>query len=140
MTANPIEDQLDAAEREAEHLFRNAGDMVGQEIVCGSTISFKVSEKFHKSLESPEARICPHSAPGPRPIFGAAILPGVVGCFTCMEPLIRARRTLDEMGGNGRTCDGCGEKAMEGMEGLIRVGALLLYVNLCMTCEQQENS
>lgn len=139
MTANPLEDQMDAAEREAEKLFTTTGKFVGGEITCAGPLGTRVAEEFQTALELPGARMCPHlGATGPQPFFGAACLPGVVACVNCLRPLVEAKRFFDAADGKGRTCDACKQKSMSGHDGLIHYGMLLLQVSLCCECAEHE--
>lgn len=139
MAANPLEDQMDAAEREAEKLFTRTGNFVGSDITHAGDIGTRVAEEFQSSLELPNARMCPHlGALGPQPMFGAACLPAVVACIDCLRPLVEAKRFFDQADGNGRTCDACKRKATSGHDGLIHYGMLLLHVSLCCECAEHE--
>jgi hypothetical protein len=136
MTANPIDDQFDAATNEAADIFAKANgrlDTVERSCDDGS-IGAAITQRFQDSLETPQARCCPHILDGPQPAYAYGALPGLMGCMNCMGPLITAKQLMERMEGNGRVCDGCGDRVEQWHDSLIQRGPLLLLANVCCFC------
>lgn len=136
MTANPIDDQFDAASKEAAAIFADANGRVDTvERTCGEgTIGGNIGQRFQESLETPEARCCPHILNGPQPAYGYSALPGLIGCMNCMSPVIQAKQLMEKIEANGRICDGCGDRVDKWHDSLIQRGPLLLLANVCCFC------
>jgi hypothetical protein len=135
--ADPIKDQVDAASRDAEERFLKAVKAMNEtytETAPGSVLK-TVVEQFMERLHAPGVgRKCPHIGNAPQVIFGSACVPGVIGCSECTMELASLKHQLDQVDGNGRTCDHCKRKAREGQTGMAQHGPLLLQVSLCNPC------
>jgi hypothetical protein len=134
MTANPNQDQMDAATEEAHGMWKATGEMMEtvQRECTGDSVGGRIAQRFLNSLDTPEARMCPHVT-GPQPIVGSACVPGVVGCPLCIQLLVKAKRALDRSTG-GRICDSCGDRTNEYHPALMQRGPLLLDISVCRFC------
>lgn len=135
MTADPREDQFDAASSEAADIFAQAnGRLDTVERPCNDgSIGFGIGQRFQDSLETPQARCCPHILNGPQPAYGYAALPGLIGCADCMSPLITTKQLMERLE-EGKVCDSCGDRVEKWHDSLIQRGPLLLMANVCCFC------
>lgn len=140
--ADPVGDQIKAAAEDAERRFTSAVKSLGVSDPAQGNPGEVVAEvvtKYMKSIRSGNGQKCEHIVGGPQVIFGAACVPGVVGCAKCVSTLAEFKHKIDATTGVGRVCDGCQHHAPWGHTGMVQNGPLLLTVNLCNDCMTRDN-
>lgn len=138
MTADPFDDQFDAAANEALKMFNQANSRLDTiERECGEgSMGARIGQRFFESLDAPTSKHCPHLVGGPQPVYAASNLPGLIGCADCMTPLIKTKQIIEKLAANGRVCDSCGDRVDKWHDSLIQRGPLLLLATVCCFCMQ----
>ncbi|MFF0770943.1 hypothetical protein ACFYUK_18805 [Nonomuraea wenchangensis] len=126
MSANPIDDQIEAA---VAHTGRIAADI----FASGSKVDDprgwvqQVADDFAAAYLV-DLRGCGHLE-SPQPVFGAASQMGALWCLRCFYP-----RFTEAM---WSTCDRCGRISPEGEAAVsaVTMGAVILVLCLCPPCQ-----
>ena len=132
MSADPVDDQIDAACVDLRDVLDDVADIVGAPIQEGNH-----GPAVERLLDGWRATVragrvypaCPHVRPGPQIVAGLLHRPGPVRCWPCAAVAARVDGLArpDE-------CDACGRYASRFAEVLVAVGPIALSANLCRRC------
>lgn len=139
--ADPVADQVAAAEREAGLVFgrfadvirrRNGGATRGQPGYVPPLVQ-QIADRHNAAVEAGRGQVCPHWQPGEptQPYVMAAWMPGVVSCRrdTCTAVFLHIGDV------ENRTCDGCGAVGEVGVKpALVQSEAYIMMAGVCGDC------
>lgn len=134
--ANPVQDQVHAAARDAANRLRTVSENSDYEVrLFGPIAKAIVARWFDEAGDEPhEQAMCGHVSEAPQVVFSAAPFPGVCTCADCFTQMWRSYTDLMMKLGRGRPCDGCHQFADEGKTGVVSVGPMLMTVSMCYVC------
>lgn len=136
MAADPLQDQINAASRDAANRLKTVGERNQYEVRnYGPVARSIVSRWFDEGGDDPQQQaMCTHVSNAPQVVFSAATFPGVCACSDCFVQMWRNYTDLMFKLGRGRPCDGCHQFVEEGKTGVLTVGPMLMTVSMCLVC------
>jgi hypothetical protein len=136
LMADPIEDQIDAAEQEAIRLQSGLKKEGFVDWEAGETVKAAIEAWRQYTLTKPII-FCTHATEAPDVRYGLLDQPGYIYCHDCHIVAAYIRTQMNPLG-----CEACGQQIPENAfaEVFIQLGNFILHGNICYKCAGKEES